>query len=114
MGMRLRRDLVRNVQAEVAAAFDPFVVLFGQDGADEADEGVAVGEGADDVGAAADLAVEALVGPDLAPQLLGKAVKARTSARAASRWECTSGSLSATESRSLSNWACTASGEGWS
>ena len=38
-----------DVEAEVAAAFGPFVVLFGEDGADEADERVAVGEDADDV-----------------------------------------------------------------
>jgi len=49
---------VQGVEAEVAAAFDPLVVLFGEDGADEAVQGVAVGEDADDVGAAADLAVE--------------------------------------------------------
>jgi hypothetical protein len=66
---------VEDVEAEVASAFGPFVVLFGQDGADEADQGVAVGEDADDVGAAADLAVEAfvgVVGPDLTPDLLGE------------------------------------------
>ncbi len=50
-----------DVEAEVAAAFGPFVVLLGQDGADEADQGVSVGEDADGVGAASDLAVEALV-----------------------------------------------------
>jgi hypothetical protein len=33
-------------------------VLLGQDGADEADEGIAAGEDADDVGTAADLAVQ--------------------------------------------------------
>src|SRR4051812_40528339 len=37
------------VEAEVAAAFGPFVVLFGQDGADEAGQGGAVGEDPDDV-----------------------------------------------------------------
>jgi hypothetical protein len=54
-------------------------VLFGEDGADESDERVTVGESdervtvgedADDVGAAADFAVEPLlgvVGPDLSP-----------------------------------------------
>ena len=47
-----------DVEAEVAAAFGPFVVLFGQDGADEADQGVAAGEDPDDVGAAADLPVQ--------------------------------------------------------
>jgi hypothetical protein len=36
--------------------------LFGEHGADEPDEGVPVGEDADDVGAAADLAVEPFLG----------------------------------------------------
>jgi hypothetical protein len=39
--------------------------LFSQDGPDEADEGVAVGEDADDVGAAADLFVESFLYPAL-------------------------------------------------
>jgi hypothetical protein len=43
----------------VAAAVGPFIVLFGQDGADEANEGAA-GEDADDVGAAADFFVESV------------------------------------------------------
>jgi hypothetical protein len=54
-----------DVQAEVAPGFGPLVVLFGQDGADEADQGVAVGEDADDVGAAADLLVEPFLYPAL-------------------------------------------------
>ena len=54
--------LCEGLQAEVAALLDPFVVLFGQDGSDEADDGVAVGEDPEDVGAAADLAIEAFVG----------------------------------------------------
>ena len=65
--------LGEDVQADVAAHLGPFVVLLGQDGADEADQGVAVGEDADDVGAAADLAVEPflrVVGPDLPPDRL--------------------------------------------
>jgi hypothetical protein len=33
-----------DIQAEVAAAFDPFVVLFGQDGADETDEAARSGK----------------------------------------------------------------------
>src|SRR3954467_15053946 len=56
------------VEAEVAAAFGPFVVLLGGHGADEADDRAAVGEDPDDVGAAPDLSVEPLVGvvgPDL-------------------------------------------------
>ena len=51
-----------DVEPEVAAAFGPFVVLLGQDGADEADDRVPVGEEADHVGAAADLLVESFVG----------------------------------------------------
>ena len=48
-------------QRHVAGALDgPFVVLFEQDGADEADDGGLVGEDADDLGAPLDLAVEAL------------------------------------------------------
>jgi hypothetical protein len=64
-----------DVESEVAAAFGPFVVLFGEDGADKADDRATVGEYADDVGAAADLSVEPLVGvvgPDLAPDLFGE------------------------------------------
>ena len=41
----------------------------------QADQGVAVGEDADDIGASADLLVEpflGIVGPDLAPDLLGE------------------------------------------
>ena len=65
----------QNFEAEVAAAFGPFVGLFGQDGADEADDGIPVGEDPDDVGAAADLAVEPFCGvvrPDLAPHVVGE------------------------------------------
>ena len=48
-------------QGHVAGALDgPFIVLLEQDGADEADDGGLVGEDADDLGAALDLAVEAL------------------------------------------------------
>jgi len=47
------------LQAHVAAAFGPFVVLFGRDGADEPDEGAAAGEDAEDVGVAAVFLVEA-------------------------------------------------------
>jgi hypothetical protein len=52
-----------DVEADVAAHLGPFVVLLGQDGADEADEGVAAGEDPDDVGAA----LEFLVQPFLYP-----------------------------------------------
>ena len=40
--------------AQVAPAFGPVVVLFGEHGADQADKVKAAGEDADDVGAAAD------------------------------------------------------------
>ena len=53
--------LGQDVEAEVAPAFDPVVVLLGQDGADEADQGVAGWEDTDDVGPAADLSVESFL-----------------------------------------------------
>ncbi len=61
-----------DLEAQVAPSFDPFVVLFGEDGSDEADDRGAVGEDAHDVGSASYLSVEAflgVVGPDLAPEL---------------------------------------------
>src|SRR6476659_1859658 len=66
--------LLEQLEAEVAPLLGPLVVLLGQDGADEPDNGLAIGKDADDIGAAADLAVEPLVGivgPDLAPNRLG-------------------------------------------
>ena len=60
---------------EVAAGDEPFVVLFDQQRAGEADHGGVVGEDPDDVGAAADLAVDALErvgGAQLGPVLGGK------------------------------------------
>ena len=83
-------------QGHVAGALHrPFIVLLEQDGADQAGDGVLVGEDADDVGAALDLAIEAFqwIGAvDLRPVvprfreggLLGKLMKARTSASASS------------------------------
>jgi hypothetical protein len=56
----------QDLESEVAASFGPFVGLFGEDGADQSDDGLAGGEDPDDVGAAADLAVEPLVYPALA------------------------------------------------
>jgi hypothetical protein len=50
--------------------FGPFVGLFGQDGADRADDRGPVGEDTDHVGAAADFLVQPflrVVGPDLTP-----------------------------------------------
>jgi hypothetical protein len=73
----------------------PFIVLLEEDRTDKAGDGVLVGEDADDLGAALDLAVEPLQrigGMDLRPviprfregRLLGKLMKARTSASASS------------------------------
>jgi hypothetical protein len=55
VGDEVEAGLGQDVEAEVAPALDPLVVLLGEHGADKADQGVAVGEDPDDVGAAADL-----------------------------------------------------------
>ena len=48
-------------QCHVASALDgPFVVLFEEDGSHKTDDGVLVGEDADDISASLDLTVEAL------------------------------------------------------
>jgi hypothetical protein len=44
--------------AHIAAGFGPLVVLLGEHGADEADDGVAAGEDPGDVGPSPDLAVQ--------------------------------------------------------
>jgi len=83
-------------QGHVAGALDgPFIVLLEQDGADQAGDGVLIGEDADDLGAPLDLAVEPFqrIGAvDFQPvvprfregRLLGKLIKASTSASASS------------------------------
>jgi hypothetical protein len=50
-----------DAQADVAAHLGPFVVLLGEYGADQADQGGPVWEDPDDVGAAADLAVQSFL-----------------------------------------------------
>ena len=52
------RLLAEDFQADVAAHLGPFVVLFGEDGTDETDQGLPVGEDADDIGAAPNLPVQ--------------------------------------------------------
>jgi hypothetical protein len=52
----------RVFRAHVAARLGPFVILPGQDGADEPDDGVAARENPDDVGAPPDLLVQPLLG----------------------------------------------------
>ena len=62
-------------EAEVAAAFGPFVGLLGEHCSDEPDDGIAVREDAYDVGAAPDLAVESfcgVAGSELAPHVIRK------------------------------------------
>jgi hypothetical protein len=86
-----------DVESEVAAAFDPLVVLLGQDGADESDDAGPVGEDPDHVGAPSDLAVESFLGllDQICRQIsFGNGVKARMSARAFSRCSATAGSFS--------------------
>src|SRR5215472_758697 len=59
-------------RSHVAAGCSPFVTLLGQDGADAADDGIAVREDADHDGAAAYFLVQPLLrvaGPDLGPDL---------------------------------------------
>ena len=51
----------QGLDAEVASLLGPFVVLFGEHGPDQSDDCVTVGKDPDDVGAPADLPVEALV-----------------------------------------------------
>ena len=66
---------LEDFEAEVTAAFGPFVVLLGQHRADQAGDGIAVGEDPDYIGAATDLLVQPLVGivrPDLGPHVLGE------------------------------------------
>ena len=52
----------RNIGRHTALAFDPVVVLLGQDRADEADLGVPVREDPDDIGPSTDFSLEALLG----------------------------------------------------
>ena len=64
--------------SQVASGDEPFVVLLDQEHAGEPDQRGVVGEDADDVGAAADLAVDALErvrGAQLAPVLGREAVE---------------------------------------
>ena len=61
-GVVVGAGFAQDVEAEVAPGLGPFVVLFGQHRSDEADQGAAVGEDPDDVGAPPDLLVEALRG----------------------------------------------------
>lgn len=88
-----------DLQAEVAAPFGSFVGLLCQHRADQAHDRGPVGEDAHGVGAASDLAVEALCGvvrPDLGPHVLGEGSERQMSARAVSRCSWTSGSFAST------------------
>jgi hypothetical protein len=92
-------------------------VLFGQDGADQADEGVTAGEDPDDVGAAADLPVESflrVVGPDLPPDGLGEGGEGQDVGAGSIQVRGYLRSLPPRASRTRPNWACTDSASGWS
>ena len=94
----------------VAAGDGPLVVLFGEDGADESDHGVAVGEDPDDVGAAAEFLVEPLlgvVGPDLAPVLLREPGEREHVGRGLGEWVAASGNRSVSCSTTRACWAQT-------
>ena len=106
-----------DVQAEVAAAFGPFVVLLGQDGADEADQGVPAGEDPDHVGAAADFPVQPflrVVAPDLAPEFFGEAGEGQDVRAGRVQVFSDLGELAGTASTRRSYWACTEAASGWS
>ena len=74
-------DGKRQLEALVAGPLDrPFIVLLEQDGADQADNGLLIGEDADDLGAALDLAVQPFqrIGRvDLRPVVFGEAHKSQ-------------------------------------
>ncbi len=110
-----RRAFAQKVESHVAAGFGPCVVLLGQDRADQAVEGGAVGEDADHVGATPDLLVQPLlriVRPDLPPDLRGNAVNASRSCWAVSKWAAALGNLASKASRTCRIWAWTASVSG--
>jgi hypothetical protein len=75
----------QRVQAEIAAPFDPLVVLFGEDRSDEPNPGGAVREDSNHIGCPADFLMEVL--PRIVrPDLLGECGEhANRSGRAASR-----------------------------
>ncbi len=85
-------------------------MLLAEHGADQADEGVTVGEDADDVGAPADFAIEPLggvVAPDLPPDLSGKGGDGEHVGPGGLEVLGDLGSLSVSASRTRSNWAWT-------
>jgi hypothetical protein len=91
-------------------------VLLGEQGADQADDRGAVGEDADDVGAAADLLVQPLervVRPELAPVLLRKLVNARISGPASSSSAAASGKRPSSWATILACCSRTDSASGW-
>ena len=98
---------------QVAAfAVLPLLALLEQDGADQAGDGLPVGEDLDNVGAALDLGVDTLdgvVGPDFLPVLPGKAANAVRSASASASMSAISGKASFRELMTCWYWAVTAS-----
>ena len=103
--------------AEVAAFGDgPLVVLFEEDGSDEADHGGVVGEDPDHVRASLYLLVDPLErvrGRDLAPVRRGNAAYAVTSLSAVARISAAFGKRSASIATTAWSWARVAAASGW-
>ncbi|GGQ39074.1 hypothetical protein GCM10010266_72940 [Streptomyces griseomycini] len=101
----------------MAAGFGPLVVLLGQHRPGEPDDGGAVGEDSDHVGAAPDLLVQPLlriVRPDLPPDLPREGGEGQQVVLAASKWAAVLGNLASSASRTCRIWAWTASVSGCS
>ena len=112
-----RSAMFEQVDVDVAAHLDPFVVLLGQDGYDEADDRDPVGEYPYDIGAAAHFLVQAfagIVGPDLLPAGRGERDERQNVRSGGLQVFGHGGSLSIRVAWIRSNWACTASASGWS
>lgn len=90
----------RRVESEVAVASGRSVGLLGQVRSDEANDGISVEEGADSLGAPADLFVQSLggvVGPELGPPVLGEAGgRGGCQLGPAQGWSAMAGSVSVT------------------
>lgn len=59
-------------ESDVTLGLEPLVGLCREDGSEEADDGIAVGEEPDSVGAAASEALGGVIGPDVSPYVFGE------------------------------------------
>ena len=116
-GQEGESGLGEDLQAHVAALFGPFVGLFGQDGTDESDDRGPVREDPDDVGAAADLFVQALlrvVRPDLPPDLVREPGECEQVVAGVVQMCCRVGEPASMVSTTRVNWSRTEPASGWS